>query len=789
LTPSEADLQIASLLGADNIAFYIVDNRVERLYAVVEPTPEKVCEPLPESLVDDYFRPGGALAGVLPGFEFRAEQAELARAVVRAFNRPGFLLAEAGTRVGKSLAYLIPAALWAQRNQARVVISTNTINLQEQLVNKDLPLLIEHLRLPLKIALIKGRGNYLCRRRAAELRAELDEDEARFAELLPEESDGELEALLRWAAATQDGSRADLPGLPSPAVWELVASDADACLVSRCPFFGACFFYRARRAAAAAQVLIVNHHLVMADLQFPSQFGVLPEYEVLVLDEVHHLEDVATGHLGESLSRIGMLQQLARLAHPRRPSLGLLRRLRRKLSAGPPGTPEPPPFWSELAALAEGEVEPAVFILREILGSLFGDLQQQLADAFVAPDDLGEEGAFRLRITDKERQHEVWKGAVAGLVGELLQEIERVVSVLGGLVGKIDVGIEEKLLPEDFFSAWQSEAVAALDRLKAQADLLRRFFLTEQSQPELIAWIEVSGGRRRNLKLMLAPLEVASLLEKMLYQRLKTLIMVSATVAVERRFDYFVGRTGLQPRLAEGGLETLILQSPFDYRNNVLVMVPIDLPPPTQSDFIAALALFLDTLLARVGGRSLVLFTSYRAMRQAASICRDSLQRRGLRLLLQGEGQRPWLLGELKNNFNTILFATDSFWEGVDVKGRALECLVIVRLPFRVPSDPVQVARLEYVAACGGNPFYDYSLPQTALKLKQGVGRLIRSRSDRGIIVICDRRLATSRYGGRLRSVLPPGELIVRPGGELISRAARFFAQNPAPAHPAVSEP
>ncbi len=779
LTPSEADLQIASLLGADGVAFYIVDNRVKRVYAVVEAGSGKAPEKLSPEIVDDFFGPTGALARKMPSFEYRAEQAELARAVLRAFNRPGFLLAEAGTGVGKSLAYLIPAALWAQRNQARVVVSTNTINLQEQLLNKDLPLLTAELGLELKVALIKGRGNYLCRRRVAEIRAEFEAEKGRLAGLEDsEENDGELEALLSWAENTADGSRADLSTPPSAAVWELVASDADACLVSRCPCFGSCFFYRARRAAAGAQLLIVNHHLVMADLQFPPQFGALPQYEILVLDEVHHLEDVATGHLGESLSRIGMLQQLGRLAHPRRPALGLLRRLRRKLNSAPPGAPAPPPLWSELEALAEGEVEPAVLLLREGLNSLFDDLRQLLAENFLAPEELGEEDSFRLRITGRERESPLWQGAVAELIGELLEGLRLVAGALEELAGKVEEGLEQKVLPEEFFTAWLNEARSFGARLKAQDELLQRFFLARELSPDIIAWVEASGGRRRNLKLVLAPLEVASLLEKMLYQRLKTLVMVSATIAVENRFDFFIGRTGLQERFAAGTLETLILKSPFDYRKNSLVLVPVDLPAPNQGDFIPALSLFLDTLLVRVGGRSLVLFTSYRAMRQVASLCRDSLNRRGIRLLLQGEGQRPWLLHELKNNYKTVLFATDSFWEGVDVKGRALECLVIARLPFKVPSDPIQVARLEYIASCGGNPFYDYSLPQTALKLKQGVGRLIRSRDDRGIIVICDRRLVTSRYGSRLRSVLPPGELLVRPGGELIARAAAFFTSS-----------
>jgi ATP-dependent DNA helicase DinG len=351
-----------------------------------------------------------------------------------------------------------------------------------------------------------------------------------------------------------------------------------------------------------------------------------------------------------------------------------------------------------------------------------------------------------------------------------------VIKALSELNRNIECGFEEKFLPEDFFRGWQGEFQAALVRLQDQVDFVARFFLKMSAQSELIAWIEVSGGQRRNFKIVLAPLEVGSLLEDMLYARLKSMIMVSATIAVDKSFDFFINRVGLLERSRSQLLKSLILASPFDYRKNALVMVPRDLPLPNESDFIASLALFLDTLISRIGGRALILFTSYRAMKSVAAICRDSLRRRGVRLLLQGEGQRQWLLNELKNNPDTALFATDSFWEGVDVKGRALECLVIVKLPFKVPSDPVLMARLENIAASGGNPFYDYSLPQTALKLKQGAGRLIRSRDDRGVIVICDRRLVEKSYGARLRSVLPDSDLYVISGGEIIKRAAEFLS-------------
>ena len=774
LTPSDADLRVASLLGSEDIAFLIIDNRVTRVYAVVEPIEVAVVEPLSLELVEKYFFPDGALAKALPSFEFRSEQADLARAVVKAFNQESFLLAEAGTGVGKSLAYLIPAALWAIRHSKRVVISTNTINLQEQLLHKDLPLLTEHLGLPVKAALIKGRSNYLCRRRVKELAEELVVDAKSL--------DDELKALIAWAQTTGDGSRADFPSLPSAAAWEMVSSEADACMASRCLEFGRCFFYKARREAARAQLLVVNHHLLMADLQFPSDFGVLPRYEALVLDEVHHLEEAATGYLGENISQIGLLMLLNRLVHQRRSELGLLRRLRRYLGRAPGSKGASSgrlsdvrhDFFIALAAQIEGEAEPAVLMLSHDLSDHFDGWREVLAGNFVANDEIIE-GSFKFRVTDKERNSQTWKLILGDRVDNFIAEAQTVIKALLALGSKVEKGLQEKLLPEDFFVAWLGEFKAATGRLQGHVDFIGRFFLKMKGQSETIAWIEAVAGRRRNFKLVLAPLEVGSLLEEMLYKRLQTLVMVSATIAVERSFNFFIGRVGLKERSRSGNLHSLILTSPFDYRRNALIMVPRDLPLPNEAAYIASLGLFLDTLIARIGGRSLVLFTSYRAMKQTAAICRDSLQRRGVRLLMQGEGQRQGLLNELKNNYNTALFATDSFWEGVDVKGRALECLVIVRLPFKVPSEPVLMARLEFIAACGGNPFYDYSLPQTALKLKQGVGRLIRSRDDRGIIVVCDRRLVEKSYGARLRSVLPDAEFLVLPGGEIISRAAAFL--------------
>lgn len=771
LMPSDADLRVASVFGAGDIAFFIVNNSVTLVYAVIEPVVLEEVQPLSLDLVEKFFAVDGDLSRVMPSFEYRAEQAELARSIVKTFNQSNFLLAEAGTGVGKSLAYLIPAALWALRHNQRVVISTNTINLQEQLLNKDLPLLTEHLGLPITARLIKGRGNYVCRRRVKELSAELEAG--------VEDYDAELKALLGWAATTVDGSRADFPSLPSAAVWEMIASDGDACQFSRCSEFGDCFFYRARREAANAQLLVVNHHLLMADLQFPPDAGVLPRYEALVMDEAHHLEEAATGYLGEGVSQIGILMLLNRLSHRKRRELGLLRRLRRRLARDGAilegkNNARKIDFFTALAAQIEGETEPAVLMLAHDLEDHFTGWRDILVADFVPGSDVIE-GSFKLRITEQERSTKSWKFSLAEKVEAFVEEAQSVVRALFDLISQLESGLREKLLPDDFFYSWLTEFRAAAVRLQNQIDFVARFFLKMGARSELIAWIESTGGRRRNLRIVLAPLDVGPLLEEMLYARLKTLIMVSATIAVDNSFDFYINRVGLLERSRSNLLSTLILASPFDYRKNVLVMVPRDLPLPNEASFNSSLAFFLDTLISRIGGRALVLFTSYRTMKSVALSCRDSLRRRGVRLLLQGEGQRQWLLAELKNNPDTALFATDSFWEGVDVKGRALECLVIVKLPFKVPSDPVLMARLEYIAACGGNPFYDYSLPQTALKLKQGIGRLVRSRDDRGIIVVCDRRLVEKSYGARLRSALPDSDLYVISGGEVIKRAAEFL--------------
>ena len=771
LMPSDADLRVASVFGAGGIAFFIVNNAVTLVYAVIEPVVLEEVQPLSLDLVEKFFAADGDLSRAMPSFEYRAEQAELARSIVKTFNQSNFLLAEAGTGVGKSLAYLIPAALWALRHNQRVVISTNTINLQEQLLNKDLPLLTEHLGLPITARLIKGRGNYVCRRRVKELSAELEGG--------VEDYDAELKALLGWAANTADGSRADFPSLPSAAVWEMIASDGDACQFSRCPEFGDCFFYRARREAANAQLLVVNHHLLMADLQFPPDAGVLPRYEALVMDEAHHLEEAATGYLGEGVSQIGILMLLNRLSHRKRRELGLLRRLRRRLAhdgklSGRKNNGRQIDFFAALAAQIEGDTEPAVLMLAHDLEDHFTSWRDILVADFVPGSDVIE-SSFKLRITERERSAKSWKFSLAEKVEAFVEEAQSVVRALFDLIKQLETGLREKLLPDDFFYSWLTEFRAAAVRLQDQIDFVARFFLKMGARSEQIAWIEAAGGRRRNLRIVLAPLDVGPLLEEMLYTRLKSLIMVSATIAVDNSFDFYINRIGLLERSRSNLLSTLILASPFDYRKNVLVMVPRDLPLPNEASFNSSLAFFLDTLISRIGGRALVLFTSYRTMKSVALSCRDSLCRRGVRLLLQGEGQRQWLLAELKNNPDTALFATDSFWEGVDVKGRALECLVIVKLPFKVPSDPVLMARLEYIAAYGGNPFYDYSLPQTALKLKQGIGRLVRSRDDRGIIVVCDRRLVEKSYGARLRSVLPDSDLYVISGGEVIKRAAEFL--------------
>jgi len=768
LTPSRADLEIASVLGNQGVGFYIIDNRAEQCYQAVAPFRRITRERLSYPEIERWYAPGGVLASRLGGYEYREEQTRMAFAVAEAFNEEKVAVIEAGTGTGKSLAYLFPAALWAVRNKERVVVSTNTINLQEQLTKKDIPFLQRNADIEFRAVLVKGRGNYLCLRKLAAVKAEpsLFKDDA-----------AELQAIIDWSSTTAEGCRNDLSFIPHDEVWEEVCCEADQCSRVKCPHYGGCFFYTARRAAAGADLLVVNHALLMADLAVRQETGygstaILPPFTRLVFDEAHHLEDVATGYLSAQTSRQGLLKLLGKLQHPRKPQRGLLPQLSSLLSREVPETLDD--LYMEIAATLEGTLLPA----RQTLAAEVNRAMDAIGIALLNHLGVsGKHGENKLRLTSRLYGTPLWREVderVRELARELAEYTAQVENFLKGC-GKLPEKVAEKL------AGPLTDLRGIRGRLAGVVENLLFFVAREEG---VCRWFEVQkGARGLAVKLCTSPIEVAATLKENLFDKFGTVVLTSATLAVGEKFQYLEERTGIT-LLERRRVSELLLASPFDYREQAFVGIPADMPEPTAAGYEQALAAFLRRSILISEGRAFVLFTSYDLMGRVYQLIGASLADAGLTPMRQGEINRHLLLSRFKKERNAVLFATDSFWEGVDVQGRALELVVITRLPFRVPTEPILEARAEHLAAAGHDPFMEYAIPQAVLKFKQGFGRLIRSRSDRGAVLLLDSRLLSKNYGRVFLRSLPETRLVKGGSDQVCEAMAAFFT--PSPASPAL---
>jgi ATP-dependent DNA helicase DinG len=759
LEPSEDDLAVAAALWEQGLGFAITDNDAGELYVVLEPPEPDVHQPLDLDALTDELAPGGALAAGHPRYEDRPQQRELSRLIGELYNEGGVAVAEAGTGTGKSLAYLLPAVRWALRNGERTVVSTNTINLQEQLVGRDLPLLRRALGEPFRFALVKGRSNYVSIRRAL-----LASENAGL--LLDEQRQSELAALVEWSGTTLDGSLSDLPFRPSPEVWDEVQSDTEVCLRARCPHFEGCHYQRARRAAAAANVLVVNHHLLFSDLSIRRAQGnwtapaVLPPYRRLVLDEAHNLEEAATAHLGSSVSRRGLFRTLGRLENRGR---GLLPALRGALSR----------FDGHLVArsaldLIEDALVPPLAGSRERAGSVFSFL----ADVFPAGEGV-------VRLEDGFDAHPVWPLGLDDALGALLEHLKALGRGITALRERI--GADEVLLRE--LEAPLVELRGASGRVEAAGDALRGALRPGDGGMRMVRWMErqtAREGREGNLVLNAAPLDLREVLRGSLFERASTVLLTSATLATGGSFAFVRDRLGLAGT-PEGTAEVreALFPSPFDYARQTLLGVPTDLPLPAgDHDPRHDEATVRATLeLARLTeGGLFVLFTSHRALRHVAGALRARGADGRWPLFVHGEAPRDRLVEGFTAAGGGILLGTSSFWEGVDVPGEPLRGLVIPRLPFRVPTEPVTAARVEAIERSGGNSFLSYMLPHAAIRMKQGFGRLIRSTTDRGAVLVLDGRIAKKSYGRYLLASLPPAPLVTGPWREVRSAVEGFYA-------------
>ncbi|MBC8018318.1 MAG: helicase [Verrucomicrobia bacterium] len=759
LTPSAADMEIASVAGNQGIGFSIINNDCTRCYQVVSPFAEKKGELLSLDEIGRVFAPNGMMAG-LKGYEQRDEQLRMAFAVAEAFNNDKVVLVEAGTGTGKSLAYLVPSILWAVRNNQRVVISTNTINLQEQLIRKDLPFLARSSSVEFKAVLVKGRSNYACLRK-------LENAEAEPA-LFPDEATAELTSIIEWSKSCLDGCRSDLSFAPRGSTWEEVCCEADQCSRSKCKHFNRCFFYRARLDASSANILVVNHALLLSDIVLRKETGydataILPPFTRLIFDEGHHLEDVATSHLSLVISRGAILKQLHRLVPQKAAKAGLLTIISNRLTRDLPESMEA--LYTELSALLESHLLPK----SHDIGTLTESTMDWLALA-VEREAGGEGGRERkLRITPEVERRPFWQECrqrvqvLAAAVGDYTSALRTLVRRCGDLPDKLKEKLADQLL----------DTAGIEGRLQAMVDGLLFFIGTPDDG--YCRWIETSTGHRGvQARLCAAPLDISGQVKETILDRLKTIIVTSATLTVGGDFKYLKKRTGFG-LLPKERLSELQLASPFDYASQVFVAVPDDMPEPTGHGFREALEERILRAVSISKGGAFILFTSYDLLNKVHATLTPALARLGLTVLKQGEGGRHAMLAHFRKEGNAVLFGTDSFWEGVDVKGGALRLVIITRLPFQVPTEPVQQARSEQVEAGGGDSFREFSIPQAVIKFRQGFGRLIRSRDDRGAVLILDRRITTKGYGKIFLRSLPATELVRGDSDEVFEKMGAFF--------------
>jgi ATP-dependent DNA helicase DinG len=712
-----------------------------------------------EECIDSVFSDQGLLSQFVADYELRHEQREMAQKVLEAYRSDRIFLVEAGTGIGKSWAYLIPALLWAASHRESTIISTHTIALQEQLIKKDIPFLLKVLDLELEVILVKGMNNYFCLRKFEECK-----QDKLF--LFPKEQE-DLDRLESWADSSREGSFSDLTFPLSPGLWEKVSAERFSCSHMQCPHFKKCFFFKARKELSDAKILIVNHHLLVSEMaarmrkDFREEKSILPKTSRLIIDEAHHLEEIALESFSKKTDRLDLIRWLGRLHsehHPEKSRCQI--------------------FLKELASLN---------LQTRSLPILLGtDLpaEKRLVSSHI--EDLFKKIEFFCSTYVKEANQSDWKEKKWRLKTECLEhpywqeEIKPLFQLIAGQLLKISAFIEsihnetsswDKPVQEHFSSHLQELDFVA-QKLMQKADDLHEFISCEQDSRR-VKWVEM-GGSMLNITLVDAHLNVSEYLREYLFEPRSTTVLCSSTLTSSNSFDSLKDRIGLS-RESYQEVEETIYPSPFDYAARTVLAVPKDIPFPNDPRFLPLAADLIHKMIEVSKGSCFVLFTSYEMLNQAYHLLSGKIK--AYTLLKQGEASRQTLIDRFKSSEGNVLFATDSFWEGVDVPGEALRCVILVKLPFKVPSDPLYQAYSELYLQEGKDPFMDYSLPLAALKFKQGFGRLMRKKLDRGCVLCLDKRLIHKGYGAHFLNSIPLSKRIFEDSTKIFSLLEEFYHQ------------